>query len=117
MPIPFGSKNATLQIMRLIAHQHSKTPTSTYYKQFTRITQQNSSDIWKLSNEQFRVKQYWTSLTDAQRQQLLVVDWNDVLCRINKGNIGGAAVGIGGRMCSCHVCGRKRVVVEEVNMQ
>lgn len=65
-----------------------------------------NSGIWNTSSgeERQRIKEYWLSLGEDERKALVKIEKNDVLKKMKDQQK---------HSCSCTVCGRKRVAIEE----
>lgn len=65
-----------------------------------------NNGIWNTSSveERQRIKEYWLSLGENERKALVKIEKNDVLKKMKDQQK---------HSCSCTVCGRKRVAIEE----
>jgi len=65
-----------------------------------------NSGTWNMSNaeERRQIKEYWLSLRENERKALVKIEKNDVLQKMKDQQK---------HSCSCTVCGRKRVAIEE----
>lgn len=65
-----------------------------------------NSGTWNMSNieERRQIKDYWLSLKESERKALVKIEKRDVLSKMKEQQK---------HSCSCTVCGRKRVAIEE----
>lgn len=105
--VDLSSPNVLADVAAVAANSIGESRNSDSLKSGSKKKKKSDKDkIWDTSNEEERqrIKQFWSSLSEDDRRNLIKIEKETVLLKMKEQQQ---------HSCSCSVCGRKRLAIEE----